>query len=233
MKNLKVGKKATKNLRFAVLASDIVILALREGELCLRLTRVNRPPYFINRAGLPGGLLLPYETAEETALRLIKEKAGIKQNHIYMEQLYTFSEVKRDPRGRVVAVAYLALIPWNDLSTSERMDSENSWWCPIKKLPHLAYDHDKISAFAIERLRGRITYTTLINKLLPKEFTLMDLENAYNVILGKKVDRRNFRKKIIKLKLLSSLKRKVYGLRWRPAALYAFRRHKVLPIDIL
>ncbi len=233
MKNAKSGKINNKRLRFAVLAADIVPIAIRGNELCVRLISVNRPPYFVNRAGLPGGLLSPAETAEQAAARNLKTKAGVNPKHFYVEQLYTFSAVKRDPRGRVVAVAYLALAPWANLSTEEKTDTKNAWWCSIKDLPKLAYDHNDIMGLALERLKTRVTYTTLVNKLLPKEFTLMELENAYNIILGKKVDRRNFRKKIMKLKLLASLGRKVRGLRWRPATLYSFRSQKVVPIDIL
>ncbi len=98
--------------------------------------------------------------------------------------------------GRVVAVAYLALVPWETLSPEEQADTKESYWRPASKAPKLAYDHDEILEAALKRLRSRIRYTTLIQKLMPKEFTLTELERAYESILGTDLDKRNFRKKI-------------------------------------
>lgn len=222
-----------KHLRFAVLASDTVLLTFFEKKLFVRLAPVNRAPYFINKSGLPGGLLDPKETAEKAAVRHLKSKGDISSPSVYIEQLYTFSDIKRDPRGRVVAVAYLALVPWESLSQKEKENTKDAFWCPIEELPSLAYDHDEITSLALNRLRSRITYTTLISKLLPKEFTLIDLEEAYRIILKKRIDRRNFRKKILKLKLLTPLNKELRGMKWRPAKLYTFRSSRVLPINIL
>src|SRR6516165_11678418 len=102
-------------LRFAILAADTVLFTMRDGKLLVRLTKVERPPHFPDNAGLPGGLLHPLETAEDAAMRHVEEKAGIARRKIYLEQLYTFSKVDRDPRGRVVAVAYCGLVPWETL----------------------------------------------------------------------------------------------------------------------
>ncbi len=225
--------KNPKHLSFAVLAADTVLFAIRDKKLCVRLVSVNRPPYFVHAFGLPGGLLAPHETAEEAALRHLEEKGGVRRGSVYAEQLYTFSAVGRDPRGRVVAVAYLALAPWQQLSAKERTYTEEAFWCPVAKLPKLAYDHNEVVQLALERLRARIGYTTIVKKLLPKEFPLMELEQAYEVILEKRPDRRNFRKKIMKLKLVMPLGRKQSGQKWRPAMLYAFRSPKVVQIDIL
>ena len=236
MKNnlkLKNSSKTNRHLRFAVLAADTVLFTLRNKQLSVRLIPVNRPPYFLNKIGLPGGLLDPKETAETAALRHLKNKALIEPGSVHIEQLYTFSAVNRDPRGRVVAVAYLALAPWEELSSKEQADGKDARWSSIRDLPKLAYDHNEIIDLALRRLRARIGYTTVIAKLLPKEFTLTELEQAYEVILGRKIDRRNFRKKIRKLKLVMSLGRKRRGLKWRPAMLYSFRSKKVAFIDIL
>ena len=233
MKNRRPNKIENPDLRFAILATDIALFTLRENELCIRLIPVNKPPHFENMWGLPGGLLSPAETAEEAAHRHLETKAKIVPSLVHLEQLYTFSEVQRDPRGRVVAVAYLAVVPWESLSVSEREENDKARWVPITKLPKLAYDHDTIVSVALERLRSRISYTTLIAKLLPQEFTLIELERAYETILKKKIDRRNFRKKIEKLELVRSLGRKRQGLKSRPAMLYSFRSTKVTPIDIL
>jgi 8-oxo-dGTP diphosphatase len=233
MKKITKTEDGPKHLKFAVLAADTVLFTIRGGELCVRLIPVHRPPYFRNTAGLPGGLLFPKESAEQAAFRHLTTKAGIQKEHIYAEQLYTFSAVHRDPRGRVVAVVYMALAPWEHLSPAEQHNTETSWWCPITKIPKLAYDHDEVLALAIQRLRARITYTTIVGKILPREFTLTDLEHAYETILKKNIDKRNFRKKILKLKLLAPVGRERRGLKWRPAKLYSFRSAKVVPIEIL
>ncbi len=221
-----------KHLHFAVLAADTVLFTLHENKLMVRLMRVHRPPYFNNMLGLPGGLLDPKETAEEAALRHLEAKAGIAKEKVYAEQLYTFSRLDRDPRGRVVAVAYLALIPWEALTIEER-EGENAKWTTLASARNLAYDHDEILAEALARLRSRITYTTLIQKLMPSEFTLTELEEAYESILGEGIDKRNFRKKIDKLELLTELPYKREGGKHRPARLYKFKSKKVLEIEVL
>lgn len=222
-----------KHLKFAVLAADAALFALCDNKLLIRLIRVHRPPYFKNSEGLPGGLLGPAETAEAAAMRHLSEKGRISREKLYIEQLYTFSRVNRDPRGRVVAVAYLCLVPWEKLSTSEEGDTDEVWWQEVNNLPKLAYDHNEIVAVALGRLRSRITYTTLMAKLMPSEFTLTELEQAYESILGEGIDKRNFRKKIMKLKLVVSLKRKRVGQKHRPAMLYQFRSSSVLNIQVL
>jgi 8-oxo-dGTP diphosphatase len=229
----KPNRVSQKALHFAVLAADTVLMTIVDNELCVRLIPVHLPPYFNHLAGLPGGLLSPKETAEEAAARLIENKAKVSPRYVHLEQLYTFSDVDRDPRGRVVAVAYLGLVAWEELSHSEREKREEAWWSPVGNLPNLAYDHKQIINSALERLRSRITYTTLIAKILPREFTLTELEQACESILGRDIDKRNFRKKILKLKLVQKLNKERRGQKWRPAKLYSFVSEKVLPIEIL
>jgi 8-oxo-dGTP diphosphatase len=156
------------HLRFAVLATDVALVTVRDGKLLVRLTPVHRPPHFPNAKGLPGGLIDPKETAEEAVARILKTKGGIQSVGVYLEQLYTFSEINRDPRGRVVAVAYIALTPWESLSSSEQADTCDAWWVPITEARGLAYDHDSIVSTAQSRLRSRARYTTVIAKLLPR-----------------------------------------------------------------
>lgn len=224
---------APEHLRFAVLATDTALFTIRKGILCVRLTRVERPPHFVHAKGLPGGLINPSETAEETASRQLLEKARIKPAKVYTEQLYTFSAIDRDPRGRVVAVAYLALVPWEELSAEEQHDTEEAWWAPVTEAKRLAYDHDEMLALARARLASRATYSTLVAKIMPSEFTLTELEHAYECVTGKDLDKRNFRKKLLKLKILKALPRKRTGGRFRPAQLYAFASKKVAAIEIL
>src|SRR3989344_3755905 len=126
------------DIRFAVLAADTALFTIRDKTLLVRTIRVERPPHFPDNPGLPGGLIAPPETAEAAARRHVAAKADIAANKPYFEQLYTFSEPDRDPRGRVVAVAYLALVPWEKLSERERQDSSGGAWIAAKPAPDLA-----------------------------------------------------------------------------------------------
>lgn len=224
---------STKHLRFAVLATDVVLFTVRNNVLLVRLTRVNRPPYFSDSRGLPGGLIDPKETAERAVLRILRTKVGINPDKPHIEQLYTFSGIDRDPRGRVVAVAYLALVPWERLSAAEQADTLDTWWNSARETGHLAYDHDEILDMAIARLRSRITYTTLIGKLMQKEFTLTELEYAYESVLHTDLDKRNFRKKILKLHFITPLPRRRTGGAFRPAQLYRLSSDKIKEVEIL
>lgn len=226
-------KTDNESIRFAVLATDTVVLTFNEGKLLTRLIKVNRPPFFTDAKGLPGGLIDPKETADEAALRHVEHKTGISASKLYAEQLYTFSRVDRDPRGRVVAVVYIALVPWEKLSRTEQENNPESWWEPVLSAKKLAYDHDEVLSAAIKRLRSRATYTTILAKLLPKEFTLTDLENTYSVILGAGLDKRNFRKKILKLDIVTPVVGKFTGGRFRPAQLYKFISTSVKEIEVI
>ena len=222
------------HLKFAVLATDVVLFALKDNELFVRLITVDRPPAFPEGSrGFPGGLILPNETAEQAAARIIEQKADISAKKIYTDQLYTFSEIDRDPRGRVVAVSYIALTSWDDLSPKERYDGPESFWVKAKEVKGLAYDHDKMLEVALKRLQSKIRYTTVIGKLMGKEFTLGELERAYETILGEEQDKRNFRKKIAKLNILKELPYKQTGEAFRPARLYQFKSGEVKEIEIL
>jgi 8-oxo-dGTP diphosphatase len=221
------------HLKFAVLATDVALFTVRDNTLLVRLISVNRPPFFVNQLGLPGGLIDPRETAEEAVKRHIEAKALVSSEKIYIEQLYTFSEIERDPRGRVVAVAYLALVPWGRLSEAEQSDENGARWIPVDNARNLAYDHDKILLVAENRLRSRVTYTTLMSKLLPKEFTLTEMEQAYESVAHTELDKRNFRKKILKLKIIQPLHKKRTDGAHRPAELYKFTSEKVKEIEVL
>ncbi|MEO6536220.1 MAG: NUDIX domain-containing protein [Candidatus Paceibacterota bacterium] len=227
--------KVPKNseLRFAVLSTDTTLFTVRDKQLFVRLVAIHRPPYYQNAWGLPGGLVHPSETAEIAALRHLKEKSHIDPRKIYVEQLFTFSKVDRDPRGRVVAVAYLALVPWEALSTPEQEDTDDSKWVPVTRATKLAYDHDEILSVGTKRLRSRLTYTTLISKLMPEEFTLTELEVAYECILKAGLDKRNFRKKILKLDVLKESPYKRSGDKHRPAQFYSFVSKKVHEIEVI
>ena len=221
--------KAPNNLRFAILAVDTVLLAVRDNQLKVLLMKIQRPPHYSeNYWGVPGGLIDPKETAEEAAIRHLWEKAGAK--FAYLEQLYTFSGLDRDPRGRVVSVAYFALSP-----TIEAVRREGSGvaWYPVARLPRLAFDHKEIIETAVLRLQSKLEYTNIAFGLLPGEFTLGELQKVYEIVLQRRLDKRNFRKKLFVLKLLVSLKKKRRIGRSRPAELYKFAEHKQKVVRIL
>lgn len=195
----------------------------------------NRPPHFVNAPSLPGGLVMPTETAKASVLRLIKDRGGISTEHIYLDQLKTYSDIDRDPRGRVVSVAYIALVPWEGLSDDERASSSEVWWQDVETVPknRLAYDHKKIFEGALARLAAKIEYTTIACRILPREFTLFDLQTVYEKLLGRTLDKRNFRKKIISLDIIKPLGKKIRGRRARPAELFSFRSNQVKQLEIL
>ncbi len=215
-------------LRFAVLAADVVALRFADGVLEVLLIPVTNE-YFAGREGLPGGLIAPRETAEQAAVRHLSGKGGL--TGAYLEQLYTFSDVDRDPRGRVVSVAYLALCAPEEVRGRE--EKVQARWCSVGRVPKLAYDHDHILKTALERLRARIGYTTIARHLLPKEFTLTDLQDAYEGVLGQTLDKRNFRKKILALGLVAETGHSRTQGASRPAALYTFAAKGVQTIEIL
>ncbi len=220
-------------LKFAVLAADTALFTIKDNSLLVRLISVHRPPHFIDTKGLPGGLLLPNENAEDAARRHVETKAGVSCAKLYMEQLYTFSGVDRDPRGRVVAVAYSAYVPWNALTPEEQGDTKVAWWEPIGRAKKLAYDHDDVLALARARLSTRAHYTTLLSRLMPKEFTLTELETSFECATGAELDKRNFRKKILKLGILTGTSRMKTGGRFRPARLFRFASKDVKEIEVL
>ncbi len=230
-KNESAGHSPT--LKFAVLATDTAIFTLRGGELLVRTCHVVRPPFFPDNYALPGGLIHPEENAEEAVKREVLEKAQLNPANLHIEQLATFSDIDRDPRGRVVAVAYLALVPWNKLSEEEQKDTPEAQWIRVNDARNLAYDHDEILKVALKRLQSKISYTTIIQKVLPASFTLSELEQAYTSILKKPIDKRNFRKKILKLKILKPLKEKRSGGAFRPAQLYSFSSSHIEEISML
>lgn len=197
---------------------DVVVFTIRNGGLHVLLVKRKYPP-FEGRWAIPGGFVLPEETLDAAALRELAEETGVAD--VYLEQLYTFGDPKRDPRGRVVTVSYFALIS-PDRPLKAATDAAEAAWFPMAKLPALAFDHDGILEYALVRLRNKLEYTTVGFQLLPETFTLTELQTVYEAILGRRLDKRNFRRKMEVLKILkptSELRRE--GLR-RPARLYRF-----------
>lgn len=174
---------------------------------------------------LPGGFVKDNETLYEAINRELKEEAGITVN--YLEQLYTFGDdINRDPRGRVVSVAYFALVNSTELKLFATTDAKDAKWVPLHELPKLGFDHNNIVQLAYERLKSKLTYQPIGFDLLPKEFLFSDLENLYCNILQKQIDRRNFRKKILSYELLDETDKISSEKTGRPAKIFKFNKKK-------
>lgn len=198
-------------------AVDIVIFTIQDRALKVLLVKRRIPP-FKDKLAIPGGFVLPEEGLDEAALRELREETGV--GDVYLEQLYSFGDPARDPRGRIISVAYFALVSADHPLKAGSDAAEASWW-PAEQVPTLAFDHAEILAYAVERLRNKLEYTTVGFQLLPSKFTLGELQAVYEAILNKELDKRNFRRKIADLKILKPLKeyRSDVG---RPAQLFQF-----------
>ncbi|HWN70172.1 MAG TPA: NUDIX domain-containing protein [Haliangium sp.] len=206
-------------------AVDCVLFGLDLDEDALEILliqRMNEP--FAHAWALPGGFMQMDEIADTAARRELEEETGV--TDVYLEQLYTFTDVDRDPRGRVVSIAYYALAKLSDHRIRAATDAEKVSWFGIRELPRLAFDHQKIVDTAIERLRGKVSYAPIGFELLPPRFTLSQLQRLYEVILEKPLDKRNFRKKILGMDLLVDTGEHEQGVAHRAARLYRFDRRK-------
>lgn len=200
---------------------DVVIFTIEDGQLkILLILRADEP--FRNAYALPGGFVHKGETTRDAATRVLRDKGGV--DTVYMEQLYTFDEVKRDPRGQILSVTYFTLVPREEIHIHTHSKTENPSFIGIKRLPKLAFDHSDIISYAIKRLADKVRYSNVIYSLLPRYFTLTELQKTYETILDKKIDKRNFRKKFLELDLISPTKKKRVGMRQRPALLYTFKQ---------
>ncbi len=196
---------------------DVVLFTIRDRRLHLLLIKRIAKPYE-NRYALPGGFVREDESLDASAIRELREETGIQD--VYLEQLYTFGDPKRDPRGRVITVAYYALVPQNQVLRAGT-DASDAAWFPVTDLPPLAFDHRKIAEYAHQRIRNKLDYTNVGFELLPDRFTLTELQEVHEAILGKTMDKRNFRRKIIQKGIVKPIKE------WRqtgrkPAQLYRF-----------
>jgi 8-oxo-dGTP diphosphatase len=198
---------------------DLVIFALREWELHVLLIQRRLPP-FEGRWALPGGFVREGESLEDAARRELEEETGVRE--VYLEQLYTFGDPDRDPRGRVVTVAYYALLTGEAVPLVAGTDAGAARWVPARKHPPLAFDHERILAYALERLSNKLEYTTVGFQLLPRKFTLSQLQRVYEAVLGRKLDKRNFRRKMALLGILKPLNEWIRDGPSRPAQLYRF-----------
>ncbi len=203
------------------LTVDCVVFGLDEEDLKVLLIQRDLPP-FAGKWALPGGFVEPNETLDESARRELQEETGIE--NVYLEQLYTFGEPDRDPRERVVTVAYYALVKLSSHRVRAATDARNAAWFAIDDVPPLAFDHQQILRMAHERLRGKVRYQPIGFELLPTKFTLRQIQHLYEVVLDRPLDKRNFRKKILSMGILVELDEVETDVAHRAARLYRFDR---------
>jgi 8-oxo-dGTP diphosphatase len=203
----------------AQLTADVVIFTVDDGELKALLINRKEPP-FSGELALPGGFIWKDETSSQAALRILKSKTNV--DNVFFEQLFTFDAPDRDPRGHIITVAYFALVP-SDILRSAAL-KENTTLLSVKNISKLAFDHKEILIYAIKRLRSKLAYSNIAYSLLPRLFTLTQLQDIYEVILGHTIDKRNFRKKIASLDIIEATNQKQTGGRHRPALLYKFKK---------
>ena len=215
-----------QNIKLAV---DAVVFGYaREHGLSVLLIQRKEEP-FQGMWALPGGLVLNEESLDEAVERELAEEAGVTIN--YLEQLYTFGAPRRDPRNRVVSVTYFGLVRKDKFMLHASTDAQDAAWFAVDKLPALSFDHQQIIQTALQRLQGKLTYQPIGFDLLEEKFPFSDLEHLYSSVLGRPIDRRNFKKKVMQFGILQELDEqlKTAGA-GRPARLYRFQpeRYKEL-----
>ncbi|HIC89997.1 MAG TPA: NUDIX hydrolase [Anaerolineae bacterium] len=197
---------------------DVVVFTFHGQDLHVLLIKRKHWP-FAGMWAIPGGFIRMDESLEEAARRELEEETGVRG--VYLEQLYTFGDPDRDPRTRVITVAYLAIVSADEVQVHAGDDAADARWFSVYNLPPLAFDHERIVKYALQRLRWKLEYTALGFLLLPEEFTLSELQNVYERILNQKLDKRNFRRKILLADVLEETGRYSEGP-GRPAKLYRF-----------
>jgi 8-oxo-dGTP diphosphatase len=205
------------------LTVDCVVFGFDDGDLKVLLIQRDQAP-FKGKWALPGGFVNVDETIDTAARRELEEETGLKD--VFLEQLYTFGDVRRDPRERVVSVAHFALVPLSRHTPRAASDARNALWFGVSDLPSLAFDHDQIVATAIARLKGKVRYQPIGFELLPAKFTLSQLQHLYEAILERILDKRNFRKKILGMDLLVETDEVEQDVAHRAARLFRFDENK-------
>jgi 8-oxo-dGTP diphosphatase len=211
-------------------AADVAVFAFRDGAMNVLLVRRRYEPYESYWA-LPGGLMGPDETLEEAAERELREETNVTDT--YMEQLATFSELDRDPRGRVISCCYLALVDGGRVRLRPGSDAREAVWRPLEPLLReteagtvLAFDHDQILAYARQRLAYKLEYQNVAWSLLPETFTLSELRRVYEAGIGRAFEPNNFRRIALGWGVLAESGERPTG--GRPAAIYRFADRRPL-----
>ncbi|TDS17594.1 NUDIX hydrolase [Sphingobacterium paludis] len=205
---------------------DCVIYSFNEGKLQVLLTERNEYPYK-DWWALPGFFVDKNEEMEGAVKRILYEHTGLKD--IFMEQLGAFAGVKRHPQGRILTVAFSTIVKYDDVKSKIKpMTSymRQASWFPVTALPELAFDHHQIIQQSLQKLKNNIHYSTAVYEFLPEKFTLTQLQQVYEAILGKELDKRNFRKKIANDGFLKELQEVQKGVSYRAARLYKFDKRK-------
>jgi 8-oxo-dGTP diphosphatase len=210
---------------YPAISVDVIIFTLRDDDLQVLLVRRKNPP-FEGRWAIPGGFVEEDESLEAAARRELNEETGVRD--LYLEQLYTFGDPKRDPRGRVITIAYFALAPAS-LTVQAGDDASDARWWSVYELPKLAFDHNLILKYALQRLRYKLEYTAAGFQLLPPSFTLTEIQKAYEIVLGEPLDKRNFRRRILEGNIIEETGELTVS-RGRPAKLYRFREDAVAEV---
>ena len=221
------AQPAARQVKIAV---DNCIFTVLEDRLRLLLIQMTKVPY-TGMWALPGGLIQDEESLDAAAVRILYEETGVAD--VYLEQLYTFGQPDRDPAGRVVSVAYFALIHAAGITLRTQPKYADVRWWPCSTLPPLAYDHDAVAAYAGQRLEWKLTYTNVVWSLLPRRFALTELQKVYEAVLGRPLDKRNFRKKLLALGLVEPVGETAMRGAHRPAMLYRFTSREPKLIDML
>lgn len=201
------------------LTTDCVVFGLDDEDLKVLLIQRDIPPYE-GRWALPGGFVRVGEDIDASARRELREETGLK--NVFLEQLYSFGQPKRDPREHVITIAYYALVNLLEHPPKADTDARSAAWFPLDDLPKLAFDHDQILQTARERLQGKLRYEPIGFELLPEKFTLTELQQLYERILDEEIDKRNFRKKVKKLGILEETDEVQSDVAHRAARLYRF-----------
>jgi 8-oxo-dGTP diphosphatase len=202
---------------------DVVVFALDEEDLKVMLIQRDIEP-FAGQWALPGGFVRVDESLMDAARRELQEETGLKD--IFLEQLYTFGDLDRDPRERVVTVAYYALVNLDGHHVLASTDARNAAWFSMSDLPKLAFDHELILKTAHERLRGKVRYQPIGFELLPEKFTLRQLQHLYEAILDRELDKRNFRKKVLAMEIVQETKDIEKDVAHRAARLFRFDKRR-------
>jgi len=199
---------------------DAVVFTILDNELKIIIIRRKNPP-FKGYFALPGGFVELDENLDGAAERELKEETGVE--NIFLKKLKPFGKVGRDSRGRVITIPYLAIISGKNVKLHSTCDAELARWYSIYNLPKLAFDHKEIISYALNKLRSEIEKSNIAFQIIPKKFTLTELQRVYEIILNKKLDKRNFRKKLSELLILKELPETKMEGAHRPARLYSFR----------
>lgn len=210
-----------EDIKRPAVSVNVLIFSVNKDKFQVILTQRGQEPFKADW-NIPGAIIYLDESLEDAAKRVLQERIGLKD--VYLEQLYTFGSPQRDPRGRVISITYFALVPFNSIDLSRLPENVNAQWMDVKNLPeNLAFDHKEIVDYGFERVKSKLGYSTIAKGLLPAKFRFSDFQKIYEVILGEKIDKRNFRKKTATLGLLQATGEIYREGNHRPAKLYEFK----------